>query len=75
LVSLDERHLDTWSYIIRRGILIAGLLFATSRLIDDYFGFFPGSHWHGLWPETVSFIFAALFFGTGRVGFIGWLDD
>jgi hypothetical protein len=64
----ETRRRGAWSYIIRRGILIAGLLFATLRLIDNYFGFFPGSHWHGLWPETVSFIFAAHFFGT----VMGW---
>src|SRR5580700_11044092 len=57
-----------WSYIIWRGILVAGLLFACLMLCDDYFAVFPGSHWRGLRSEILSFIFRALFFGVA----MGW---
>jgi hypothetical protein len=67
----EIRRRGMLSFVIRRGILFPGLLFATFRFLDDYFGVLTGSSWRGWRYELLSFAFAAIFFGS-IMGFWGW---
>jgi hypothetical protein len=44
----EIRRRGPWSYILRRGILIPGAIFAALRLLDDYFESFTSSHPRGM---------------------------
>jgi len=59
------------SFVIRKGILRLGLLFATFRFLNDYFGLLTGSRWRGWKYELVSFAFAAIVVGS-ITGFWVW---
>ena len=59
------------SFIVRRGIGVFGVLFATLRLVDRYFEVLPGSHWRGVRYELVSFALGAVFFGS-MMGYWVW---
>ena len=54
-------------FVLRYGILQAGLIFATLTTISNYLGLF-GVHWHGAKAEAFHFIFRAFFFGI----ILGW---
>lgn len=62
------RRRGMWSFILHRGILSAGILFATLMLLQHYFGLFGAPEWRGLVAEIGLFILHALVFGF----FMGW---
>jgi hypothetical protein len=74
--AMSERQRARWEalrakgpfwFVLRYGILSAGLTFATLVMLGDYFGL-PGLHWKGVKPEAFRFIFNAVFFGI----VLGW---